>query len=192
MSLQVLIGIDNSLSMGAREQGGTRMSLTKELAASIIKTVCEIDQDGPEVWLFGQKVQSLGNVDVAGAQAALARADASEYGTATDQFLTLALASAAKHMANGDQALIVIFTDGAAQRPDLVKSQIIAFTQKMERDEQAAILFVSISEEAAAFLNMLDDKLVPAGAKFDIVDRKDIKVAAAMDVETLLWNAFED
>lgn len=192
MGYQVIIGLDNSMSMQTAEGGTTRVKLAQELAGGIIAAACQVDADGPDVFTFGQSVRGLGTVTVERAQQALAALNASEPATATGAFLTQAFSLAKKKIEGGDQALILVVTDGAASDAGLVKSEIIKMSQWMQADEQCAVEFISISHEADAFLRELDDDLQRQGAKFDIVDATPIQEAVGLGLEGIYNKAFND
>lgn len=192
MSLQVIIGFDNSASMQASYGNTTRIGTAKELAGPVIAKACQIDPDGPDVYSFGGKTTYLGNVTASEAANKLNSLDASEYSTKLGNFLTEGFTKAREINATGDNALLLIFTDGAASDKDLVKSEIINMASTMAVDGQCALEIVYFGDEAANYLKELDDDLQGQGAKFDIVDATSIEEALTLDVEALLDKAFND
>lgn len=92
------------------------------------------------------------------------------------------------------QQLIVVLTDGEPQDQGDVAQVIIDASKKMERDEQAAILFLRVGQDkgAKAFLDSLDDDLQSKGAKFDIVDADDLDAVAGKSLQDVVDKAFND
>jgi hypothetical protein len=108
--------------------------------------------------------------------------------------LAKALEMAAKAMGEKQQ-LTIVLTDGQPDDQEEVAKTIVAFTKKMDRDEQCAILFARVGQDAKAkaFLEFLDDGLVEKrGAKFDIVDTDDLDVIASKPLQDLVDKAFND
>lgn len=92
------------------------------------------------------------------------------------------------------QQLIIVLTDGEPQDRADVAGVIIEASKKMERDEQAAILFLRVGQdkEAQAFLSSLDDDLEKKGAKFDIVDADDLDAVVGKPLQDIVNKAFND
>ena len=192
MSLQVIIGFDASASMQTREGNTTRIEQAKELAGPVITKASQLDPDGPDVYSFGAKVTYLGNVTADEASNKLNSLNADQFATNLGSFLGEAFQKVKDINSKGDNALILIFTDGAASDKALVKENIIGLTNAMSADEQCALEIVYFGDEAAGYLKELDDDLQNQGAKFDIVDATPINEAIALGVEELLNKAFND
>lgn len=192
MALQVILGLDNSASMQTREGSASRIQKAKELSSSVIKKACQIDPNGPDVYSFGGKVTYLGNVTPDQAIAKLNTLGADEYSTKLGEFLTEAFRKAQAMIAEGDNVLVLIFTDGAATDKAVVKREIINMSNSMTQDSQCALEIVYFGDEAASYLKELDDDLQNQGAKFDLVDATPIEEALHLDVEQLLDKAFND
>ncbi len=192
MALQVFIGLDNSASMQTPLDGTTRMGKAKELAGSVIAKACQLDADGPDVYSFGGKTTYLGNVTAEQATDKLQVLRADEYATNLGAFLSQVFAKTSEVNAKGDNALVLVFTDGAASDKTLVQQQIIRASNALTEDSQLALEIVYFGDEAAAYLKSLDDDLQAQGAKFDIVDATPIDEAVKLGVEDLLNKAFND
>ena len=190
MSYQVIIGFDVSMSMQSAHNGSTRLAVAKELAGGIIDVACQMDPDGPELFTFGQGVKSRGTVTVAEAKAVLAGITATDPRNDTGAFLTEAFKLARKKNADGDQALIIVITDGDASDRDVVERQIVSMTKDMTEDGQCAVEFISVGNAADAWLTRLDDDL--KAAAFDIVDATPIEEAVKLGIEGLYNKAFSD
>jgi Mg-chelatase subunit ChlD len=192
MSLQVILGLDVSASMQTVEGRAARIDIAKELAGPVIQKACQLDASGPDVYTFGQKVTYLGNITAAQAKDKLNSLAADQYATNLGAFLGKAFQKAREFISQGDNALILVFTDGAASDKGLVKSEIINMTGSMTEDSQCALEIVYFGDEAATYLKELDDDLQSQGGKFDIVDATPISEAITLAVEELLNKAFND
>jgi len=193
MSLQVVLGFDVSASMQtADEPGVTRIGKAKELARYVIIEACKIDPNGPDALTFGQRVTDLGSVSVEQATDILGSVVANEYATNFGAFLAEAFIKAKEYIGQGDEALILAFTDGAASDRERVEREIIDAANGIEQDSHLALEIVYFGDEAKGYLADLDDSLQDKGAKFDIVDATPIDEAIALDVEALLNKAFND
>jgi hypothetical protein len=97
---------------------------------------------------------------------------------------------AAGKMAESGETILVI-TDGEPDDRRAVIDVIINATQKMDRDEELAISFIQVGNDAGAtaFLKALDDQLEGVGAKFDICDTITID---DMSLAEVLLAAIED
>lgn len=71
---------------------------------------------------------------------------------------------------------------------------LITTANKLESDGELGISFIQIGNDkpAAVFLKKLDDELVSAGAKFDIVDTKTCDDLDNMSVQDMLLAAVND
>jgi uncharacterized protein with von Willebrand factor type A (vWA) domain len=100
------------------------------------------------------------------------------------------------HFARGGAkpTLILVLTDGAPDDQNSVADVIVAATKRMSRDEELAINFIQIGQDAEAskFLAFLDDNLVARGAKFDIVDTVKIADVENFSIEQLIEKSFAD
>jgi hypothetical protein len=93
---------------------------------------------------------------------------------------------------NGETILIV--TDGEPDERKAVMKVIIEASRRMDRDEELAMSFIQVGNDAQAtkFLKILDDELQGAGAKFDIVDTVTMDDMEDMTLTEVLLNAIVD
>ena len=84
-------------------------------------------------------------------------------------------------------------SEGAAGQAALAKL-IVATSHTLEADGDLAVQFVQIGQDpnATSFLKKLDDDLVKAGAKFDIVDAKTMDDLENMSITQVLLAAVND
>jgi hypothetical protein len=89
---------------------------------------------------------------------------------------------------------ILVITDGEPDDRRAVIDVIINATQKLDRDEELAISFIQVGNDAGAtaFLKALDDQLEGVGAKFDICDTMTIDDMGDMSLAEVLLAAIED
>jgi Mg-chelatase subunit ChlD len=101
---------------------------------------------------------------------------------------------ARKAQGGAKSVCMLVLTDGAPDDQDAVANVIVAATKKMDADEEIAISFIQIGQDAgaSAFLQYLDDGLVAKGAKFDIVDTVKIAEVENFSIEQLIEKAFAD
>ena len=71
---------------------------------------------------------------------------------------------------NGETILVI--TDGEPEDRKGVMRFIIETSRKLDRDDELGISLIQVGEDAKVteYLKALDDQLLDAGAKFDIVD----------------------
>ena len=93
---------------------------------------------------------------------------------------------------NGETILVV--TDGEPDDRKTVMKVIIEASRRLDKDEELAISFIQIGNDAGAtrFLKILDDDLQSAGAKFDIVDTVTMDDMEDMTLREVLLNAIVD
>lgn len=170
--------IDSSTSMSrpvSSTNKKTRWSAMQEVAYGLALKMQELDPDGITVVPFASSFERHDNVTPDKVDELFRK----EPNGSTA--LHLALKSqlddffkrfTAGQVPNGET--IVVATDGEADDPQAVVQLIIDASNRINRDEDLAILFAQIGddEKATAFLKFLDDELEGKGAKFDIVDTK--------------------
>ncbi len=187
-NIQVAILLDDSISMRAQHGGfASRLAAVKEAAMPIIEKACLLDPNGPTLISFGSQIHVEDGVTLERVAAVLNGIQANGTSTMTGKAVAKALEFVAQWNADGDQGLVVVFTDGAASDRDALIRNIEGYSNRMTADEQCAILFVSVGTDAIPFLTQLDDSL---NGKFDIVDHKTLEEALALGVEELFDAAF--
>lgn len=94
--------------------------------------------------------------------------------------------------ANGE--IILVILDGEPKgRLDIART-IMQTSQQLDRDSELGIGFVQIGQDpiAQGFLQLLDDDLKAAGAKFDIVDTKAIATITPSSLTDFLLDVLND
>jgi Mg-chelatase subunit ChlD len=189
----VLIDKSGSMETGDGPGGKTRWEQAREYAESIAAKAGQFDTDGIDVITFGathkvfngvtadkvaqifQEVSPGGSTNTAGALAA-----------ALDAYKAKKAAGSTKNL------LVVVVTDGIPDDKAALAKVITDHANSMSDDSETGITFVQIGKDAAArtFLKSLDDDL--KGAKFDIVDTKDVEEMENISITDLLEAAIAD
>lgn len=194
-NLQVIVLLDMSGSMSANSDTPSKKSRwehAKETIAGIVTEVGKHDDDGITIIPFNASHRVLDNVKAESFNEQL-KAINPGGGTALVGPLKEALGLAEKCWKE-KQAFIVVLTDGEPNDRAAVPKVIIDAANKMERDEQCAILFARVGQdsEAKKFLDALDNDLQSQGAKFDIVDTKDLDDLIGKPIQDIVDEAFND
>jgi uncharacterized protein with von Willebrand factor type A (vWA) domain len=178
--------IDRSGSMGIADQPGgrTRWAAAEEGALALAAKCRALDPDGLTLYLFASRFRRFDNVGPERVTQAFRESEPAG-GTDLAGVLRHAFASfferkAARRLKPNGETIVVV-TDGEPDDPKAVMRAIIDATKRMDRDEELAVLLVQVGDDARAtrFLEILDDQLQGAGARFDICD-------------TILMSALED
>ena len=191
--------IDKSGSMATPDQKGGRSRLVAAQESTLaLASKCEqFDPDGITIYLFSGKFKRYDNVTYAKVTQIFTENDPS--GTtdlagvlknATDDYLQRKAAGQTKP--NGETILVV--TDGEPDDRKAVMRVIIEVSRRLDRDEELAISFIQVGNDAQAtrFLKILDDELQSAGAKFDICDTITMDDMEDMSLSEVLLNAIND
>jgi hypothetical protein len=109
---------------------------------------------------------------------------------ALNNFLSRKAAQTTK--ANGETILVIL--DGEPQGRLGIARTIMQTSQQLDRDSELGIGFVQIGQDpiAQGFLQLLDDDLQAAGAKFDIVDTQAIATITPSSLTDFLLNVLND
>lgn len=194
-NLDVTVLVDRSGSMGQNNDTPSKQSrwdYAKETIVSFVTELGKHDDDGLTLIPFNASFTISDNVKPETFGTVWGGLSPGG-GTMLAAPLRSALSLASKRWKEKQQ-LIIVLTDGEPQdRPD-VAGVIIDATKTMERDEQAAILFLQVGrdKEAKAFLDALDNDLQSKGAKFDIVDADDLDTVAGKSLQDVVNKAFND
>lgn len=205
MKYDFILLMDKSGSMATPDcpGGKSRWDYAKETVIGVAAKCTEYDNDGITVGFFAKKLTLHENITGALAQVNK-MFDEHEPGNSTDTAAALKHVLdqyfAAKEAAKTNVELVlkpiivIVVTDGQPDSKADLKKVIIDATQKMDADEEIGITFLQIGTDADAtkFLKELDDELVPAGAKFDIVDTKTTEEMEDMTITDVLIAALED
>ncbi|HCQ22052.1 MAG: hypothetical protein AN481_03410 [Aphanizomenon flos-aquae LD13] len=191
--------IDKSGSMATPDQKGgrSRWVAAQESTLALASKCEQFDPDGITIYLFSGKFKRYDNVTSAKVTQIFTENDPS--GTtdlagvlknATDDYLQRKAAGQTKP--NGETILVV--TDGEPDDRKAVMRVIIEVSRRLDRDEELAISFIQVGNDAQAtrFLKILDDELQSAGAKFDICDTITMDDMEGMSLSEVLLNAIND
>jgi uncharacterized protein with von Willebrand factor type A (vWA) domain len=191
--------IDKSGSMSIRDQAGgkSRWEIMQESTLALASKCEELDPDGITVYLFSGRFKRYDNVTASKVSQVFqenepsGRTDlAGVLQDAIHQYFQRKAAGQTKP--NGETILIV--TDGEPDDRKAVMKVIIEASRRMDRDEELAMSFIQVGNDAQAtkFLKILDDELQGAGAKFDIVDTVTMDDMEDMTLTEVLLNAIVD
>ncbi|TAD75220.1 MAG: hypothetical protein EA001_14385 [Oscillatoriales cyanobacterium] len=170
--------------------GQTRWAAVAEAAFGLAGAVEKLDPDGIEVYTFASKVKEFGSANAV---------TVAEIFNTHDPFGSTNLAGLLnvvllqKWQPEAPMTLLVI-TDGQPDDKAAVAQAIVTATKKMSHDEQLAIAFVQIGNDAGAtnFLKFLDDELMGMGAKFDVVDTFPANSFGDRSITEILTAAIQD
>ncbi|MGI0486698.1 vWA domain-containing protein [Pantanalinema rosaneae CENA516] len=191
--------IDRSGSMSTPDQAGgrTRWIAAQESTLALARKCEQFDPDGITVYVFAGRFKRYDDVTSSKVEQIFMENDPN--GTTN---LASVLQDAINHYFQRKAAgktkpageTILVITDGEPDDRRAVMEVIIAATRQMERDEELAISFIQVGNDAAAtkFLTALDDQLEGVGAKFDICDTVTIQDMEDMSLTDVLLNAIAD
>lgn len=191
--------IDKSGSMATPDQKGgrTRWATAQESTFALASKCEQFDPDGITIYLFSGRFKRYENVTSAKVLQIFQENDPS--GTtdlagvlkhATDNYFQRKTSNTTQ--LNGETILVV--TDGEPDDHKAVMKVIIEASRRLDRDEELAISFIQVGNDAQAtrFLKILDDELQSAGAKFDICDTITMDDMEDMSLSEVLLNAIND
>jgi hypothetical protein len=166
----------------------------REYVSSVTRKCCELDADGIDVYLFGKSYTKFENVT---AEAASDIFKKNSPGGGTD-FIPVMTDVFNKHFAGDKATTVLVVTDGEPSEgvsgQKALAKLLVEAANKLESDNDLAVQFIQIGDDegAAKFLKKLDDDLVSAGAKYDIVDTKTCDDLENMSIEDVLLAAIKD
>lgn len=191
--------IDKSGSMSTPDQAGnkSRWFTAQESTLAVARKCEQFDPDGITVYVFSGRFKRYDNVTSSKVEQIFMENDPS--GTtnlagvlldATNQYFQHKAAGQTKP--EGETILVV--TDGEPDDRKAVMEVIIDATRRMERDEELAIAFIQVGNDASAtkFLKALDDQLQGVGAQFDICDTITMEDMGDLSLSEVLLNAISD
>jgi uncharacterized protein with von Willebrand factor type A (vWA) domain len=188
--------LDKSGSMSTPDCGGkSRWYYAKESTLALARKCEQFDPDGITVYAFSGRFRRYDNVTSSRVEQIFMEND--PIGTTNlAGVLQDAINHYFQHRSTSQQAgeTILVVTDGEPDDRKAVIEVIIQATQKMERDEELAISFIQVGNDAGAtaFLKALDDQLEGVGAKFDICDTITFDDMGDMSLADVLMSAIED
>jgi len=184
-----VMAIDKSGSMADPGQFGmSRWDEARELTLGIAKHCDTLDSDGIDVVVFANTVASYPNT-TSDKVAQIFKEAQPNGGTNTAGALELIFTEYKKNPVK--PVTVVVVTDGVPNDKKAVAKVISDFTQTLENDNDFGIQFIQVGADSAArdFLKALDDDLVAAGAKFDIVDTLTSSEIEALSIDEVLDRA---
>lgn len=192
--------IDKSGSMGATDTptGQTRFKYVEESTVAIASVLEKYDPDGITVIPFAGNYKVYDNTTAAKVADVFKENEpmggtmlAAPLKQIFDNYTAQKKAGTTK--ANG--TIVLVVTDGQPSDGKEAAKAISDFTKTLDNgDGEFGITFVQVGHDAEAtkFLKSLDDDLVSAGAKFDIVDTKTIDEVEALGLTETLLAALND
>ncbi len=190
--------LDKSGSMSTPETGSkSRWQVAQESTLALARKCEQFDPDGITVYTFSGKFKCYEGVTSQKVEQIFLENDpmgttnlAGVLQNATDRYFQRK--AAGKTKPNGETILVV--TDGEPDDRRSVMEVIVNASRQMERDEELAISFIQIGNDAQAtqFLKALDDQLQGVGAKFDICDAITSEDLENLTLAEILLNAVED
>lgn len=194
----VLVDASGSMGRGAGgKRTGTRWEAAAEVTEGIARSCEKYDSNGITVGVFSSTCNLYENIKAGGdAVRRIFEENSPNNGTATHVALGKVFDTyfAAKKAGAAKPITVLVFTDGEPDDENALAQCIINATKQMDNDNEIGVSFVQIGDDAKAreFLKRLDDRLQPEGAKFDIVDTRNLDEVAEMSIEALLSAAVED
>jgi von Willebrand factor type A domain len=194
--------LDKSGSMSVADQGGkSRWLYAQESTLALARKCDQLDPDGITLYTFSGRFKRYDNVTASRVDQIFLENDpigttnlAAVLQDALNNFFQRrAAGDTAQSNEKGGETFLVV-TDGEPDDRRAVIDIIISATQKLDRDEELAILFIQVGNDAGAtsFLKALDDQLEGVGAKFDICDTITIDDMGDMSLAEVLLAAIED
>jgi len=195
LDIEFLVDKSGSMVMADCPGGKSRWDFSRETTHALAVHCERIDSDGITVVPFAGQFKVYEGVT--GAKVGQIYSENSPGGsTETAAVLQNRIdAHFARRAAGSDKSTcIFVMTDGEPNDQQAVADVIVAATKKMGADEELAINFIQVGQDPAAskFLTWLDDGLVAAGAKFDIVDTVKIAEVENFTIEALIEKTFAD
>ncbi|MEB3309575.1 MAG: VWA domain-containing protein [Snowella sp.] len=190
--------IDKSGSMSKTDGNShqSRWEQIKESTMALARKCEQLDADGITVYLFSGKFRRYDNVTADKVEQIF-----QENEPIGGTNLTAVLQDAVNQFFRRKQAgqgkageTLIIVTDGEPDDRRSVFEIIIEASNRLEADEEFALLFIQVGSDAGAtkFLSALDDQLQGVGAKFDIVDTITLHDMEDFTLTEVLLNAIHD
>jgi Mg-chelatase subunit ChlD len=191
--------LDKSGSMATKDQAGgrSRWHAARESAAALAAKCEENDPDGLTLYVFGSRFKRYEHVTASRVDRVF---DENEPSGGTDLAGELQHAfksyfeRRARQGSDARPETILVVTDGEPDDGAAVIKTIVAASRKLERDEELGVSLVQVGKDpnARRFLKLLDDELLPSGAKFDIVDTVTLDEMEDMGLTEVLLGAVND
>ena len=191
--------IDKSQSMSTQDQAGgtSRWEVAQDSTFALAKTCEAFDPDGITVYLFSSRFRRYD--EVTSDKVAQIYAENDPMGK-TNLMAVLEDAienyfqrkAAGQTKPNGETFLII--TDGEPEDRKGVIRLIIETSRRLDRDDEIGISLIQVGDDpkVTEYLKALDDQLLDAGAKFDIVDTITMKDMGNRPLSEVLLRAITD
>lgn len=191
--------LDKSGSMSIADQSGgiSRWAAAEESTLALARKCEQFDPDGITVYVFSTRFQRYDNVTTDTVEAIFQTHQPGGLTNLAD-VLRDALNNFLQRKAAGqldkEGETILVITDGEPSDRMAVAQVIVGATQHLDRDDELAISFIQVGNDAGAttFLQALDDQLEEIGAKFDICDTLTMDEMEEMSLAEVLLKAIED
>ncbi|PSO54836.1 MAG: hypothetical protein BRC40_07890 [Cyanobacteria bacterium QH_8_48_120] len=191
--------IDKSGSMSTQDQPGekSRWLAAQESTLALAKECEHFDPDGITVYLFSARFKRYDNVTsdrvtrIYQDNSPMGRTDlAGVLNDAIDNYFQRKAAGQTKP--NGETILVI--TDGEPDDRKAVMRAIIDASSQIEREEELGISLIQVGTDpkVTEFLKALDDQLITAGAKCDLVDTITMEGMENLTLPEVLLNAIKD
>lgn len=193
----LIVDRSGSMSTQDREQNQSRWNSVRDSAIALAKKCEEFDPDGITVYLFSSTFRRYDNVttdkvaQIFAENQPVGRTNLAEVlQHAFENFFDRRQKGETKP--NGETMLVI--TDGEPDDRKAVMKEIVRASRQIDRDEELAVSFIQVGTDpkVTEYLKALDDNLVEAGAKFDIVDTIDIDTMKHRSLSDVLLDAIID
>lgn len=194
----LILDKSGSMSISDQPDGMTRWQAAQESTLALARKCEQLDPDGITVYTFSTRFKRYDNVTTSKVEQIFLENDpmgttnlAAVLQDATAQFLKR---KAAGELGDKVGETILVITDGEPDSQRDVIQVILDVSQKLDRDEELAISFIQVGQDASAtkFLKALDDQLEDVGAKFDICDTITLDDMADLPLAEVLLRAIDD
>lgn len=190
--------LDKSGSMAQPDgrTGRSRWSVVQESTLALASRCEQLDPDGMTVYVFNGRFRRYDNVRsdtvtrLFGEHEPMGSTNLA--GVLHDAFTQYFARKRAAKVSRPETILVV--TDGEPDDPRAVMKVLIEAARSIDRDEELAVSFVQVGNDPGAtrFLKALDDDLVRAGARFDIVDTLTVDELEDRPIAEVLLDAIND
>lgn len=195
MDRNYVLILDKSMSMARRDpslQGKTRWQAAHEATWSLAEHCSQYDPNGIDVYVFSDNFNYYPETTPDKVDEVFTK---ERPGGTTDLTKVLKAALDNHFKQDGYPSTILVITDGEPNEYESVMRTIVQAANKIKNDEELAISFIQIGEDAQAtkFLNSLDNDLQKfGGAKFDIVDTITFDTINKIGMDQALLRAITD
>ncbi|MFB6274866.1 MAG: VWA domain-containing protein [Halothece sp.] len=191
--------IDKSQSMATQDQAGgkSRWEVAQESTYALAQQCEQYDSDGITVYLFSSRFKRYDNVTSDKVTEIYAENDpmgkTNLYDVledAVENYFQRKQAGVSKP--NGETFLVI--TDGEPEDRKGIMRLIIETSRRLDRDDELGISLVQVGDDpkVTEYLKALDDQLLEAGAKFDIVDTITMTEMGNSSLSEVLLKAITD